>query len=98
MNNGTTDCTEPAQAPVVVQILADPTVSYASYQNNVPLLRGLRITNTTEEPLHEVEVSVRCEPEFADAMRLQFERLDPKETRRIDALDLKFRHQYRAVV
>jgi very-short-patch-repair endonuclease len=96
MNNGTTDCTEPAQAPVVVQILADPTVSYASYQNNVPLLRGLRITNTTEEPLHEVEVSVRCEPEFADAMRLQFERLDPKETRRIDALDLKFRHQYLA--
>ncbi len=96
MNNGTTDRAEPTQASVVVQILADPTVSYASYQNNVPLLRGLSITNATDEPLRDLEVSVRCEPEFADAMRLQFERLDPKETRRIDALDLKFRHQYLA--
>jgi hypothetical protein len=86
MTNWTTDGGEPGQACVVVQILADPTVSYASYQNNVPLLRGLSITNATDDPLRDLEVSLRCEPEFADPMRLQFERLDPKETRRIDAL------------
>ncbi|MEO5955547.1 MAG: hypothetical protein ABIR36_07650, partial [Nitrospiraceae bacterium] len=96
MSNGTTDSGESTQPPVVVQIMADPTVSYASYQNNVPLLRGLSITNVTDEVLRDVEVSVRCEPEFADAVRLQFERFDPRETRRIDALDLKFRHQYLA--
>lgn len=96
MNNGTTDRFEPTQAPAVVQILADRTISYASYQNNVPLLRQLSITNLTEEPLRDVAIAVHCEPEFADAMRFQFERLDPKETRRLDALDLKFRHQYLA--
>lgn len=96
MTNWTSDGGEPGQACVVVQILADSTVSYASYQNNVPLLRGLIITNATDEPLRDLEVSVRCEPEFADPMRLQFERLDPKETRRVDALDLKFRHRYLA--
>jgi len=89
---------EPAQNIVGVQleIHADPTVSYASYQNNVSLLRSLNITNSTEEPLHDVEIAVRCEPEFADTMRLKFERLDPNETRRVDALDLKFQHRYLA--
>ncbi len=96
MNNGTTDGAESTEASVAVQILADPTVSYASYQNSVPLLRSLIVTNTSDNALRDLEISVRCEPEFAEAMRFQFERLDPKETRRIDALDLKFRHQYLA--
>ena len=94
MNNRGTDRTEPRKDPVIVQILADPTVSYASYQNNIPLLRSLRIMNATEASLREIELSVRCEPEFADGLSLRFERLDPKETRGVDALDLKFRHQY----
>lgn len=96
MNNGTTDGAESTEASVAVQILADPTVSYASYQNNVPLLRSLIITNTTDEPLRDLEIYMRCEPEFADTMRIQFERLDRKETRRIDSLDLRLRHQYLA--
>jgi hypothetical protein len=94
MNNRGTDRTEPSKDPVVVLILADPTVSYASYQNNIPLLRSLRMTNATDASLREVELSVRCEPEFAEGLSLRFERLDPKETRGVDALDLKFRHQY----
>ncbi len=98
MSNETAGSTEAPQssAGIQVRILADSTVSYASYQNNVPLLRSLSVTNATDKPLHDVEITVRCEPEFSDAMRLQFERLESKETRRIDALDLKFRHQYLA--
>lgn len=98
MNNEATDSTETTQATggIQVQILADPTVSYASYQNNVPLLRSLSITNSADQPLRDVEVAVHCEPGFAEAVRLKFERLDPNETRRFDALDLKFRHQYLA--
>ncbi len=88
----------PAQdaTKVQVEIHADPTVSYASYQNNVPLVRGLNLTNATDEPLRDVEVALRCEPVFAEPLRLRFERLDAKETRRLDALDLKFRHRYLA--
>lgn len=98
MDSAPADGTEPGQTTtgVQVEIHADPTVSYASYQNNVPLLRGLTLTNAGDEPLRDVEVVVRCEPVFADAMRLQFERLDAKETRQIDALDLKFQHRYLA--
>jgi len=98
MSDRTTGNTESTQnaASVQVQILADPTVSHASYQNSVPLLRGLSITNSADQRLRDVEVVVRCEPEFAEAMRLKFARLDPSETRCIGALDLKFRHQYLA--
>lgn len=81
-------------AKVQVEVHADPTVNYASYQNNVPLVRSLTLTNATDEPLTDVEVVVRCEPVFADAMRLRFERLDAREARRLDALDLKFQHRY----
>ncbi len=98
MDPSTIGITEPLQdvAKIRIEIISDNIVNYASYQNNVPLLRSLSITNTTEHPLREVEVAIRCEPEFADGIRLKFERLDPQETRRIEALDLKFQHRYLA--
>jgi hypothetical protein len=83
-------------AKVLVTIEVDATVSYASYQNNVPLLRTLSLANTTEEPLSGIEIGIHCEPDLADPMRLQFERLEPKETRRISPLDLHFRHRHLA--
>ncbi|MEX1993634.1 MAG: hypothetical protein WD929_03140 [Steroidobacteraceae bacterium] len=45
---------------------------------------------------HSEHLVLRCEPAFAEPLRLRFERLDAKETRRLDALDLKFRHGYLA--
>jgi len=84
------------EAKVKIDISVDPTVNYASYQNNVPLIRALALSNTTDEPLRDVEVVVRCEPAFAETMRLRFERLDAKESRHLRALDLKFQHRYLA--
>lgn len=81
---------------VEIEIKADPTVSYASYQNNVPLIRSLNIVNSADEPLRDIEVTVRCEPPFAEPMQLRFERLAPGEMRRLEALDLKFEHRYLA--
>jgi len=83
-------------AKLQVEIQADSTVSYASYQNNVPLVRSLTLANATGEPLRDIEVALRCEPAFAEPLRLRFERLEAKETLWLDALDLKFRHRYLA--
>jgi len=33
-----------------------------------------------------------CEPQFAETMKLRFERFDLGKTRRLDAPDLKFHH------
>ena len=79
---------------IQLQIHADATVSYASYQNNVPLVRSLTLTNAGDEPLRDLEIIVRCEPAFADPMHLRFEHLNARETRKTDALDLKFQHRY----
>jgi hypothetical protein len=46
-NGGGTSLTGTAR--LEIGILADPTVSYASCQNNVPLLRGLSLTNAVGE-------------------------------------------------
>lgn len=98
MNTDINGSAETAQAisGINIDIVADATVSYATYQNNVPLLRSLSLTNLSDQPLHEVEITVRCEPHFADAIRLKFERIDSQETRRIESLDLKFQHRYLA--
>lgn len=69
-------------AKIQVNLFSDPTVNYASHQNNVPLIGGLTLTNTTDEPLRDIEVTVHCEPAFAEPMRLRFERLDAREVRR----------------
>jgi len=83
-------------AKIEIDILADPTVNYASYQNNVPLIRGLTLTNTTEEALRDIEISIRCEPEFSESLRLRFERLDAHGVHHLDAIDLKLHHRYLA--
>jgi very-short-patch-repair endonuclease len=81
---------------IVVSLLSDPAVNYASYQNHVPLVRSLTLTNISAETLRNLEVLIRCEPAFAESLKLQFEQLVPGEVRRIDALDLKFHHSYLA--
>ena len=93
-----TDLNESMQVvpSLLIDVQVDATVSYASYQNNVPLVRFISITNNGEEPLYDLEILVQCEPEFAEALRLRFARLDARETRRIEAVDLKFQHGYLA--
>lgn len=81
---------------LLVEAQVDATVSYAAYQNNVPLVRSISITNTGGDVLHDLEILVQCEPEFAEALRLRFSRLDVQETRCIEAIDLKFQHRYLA--
>jgi very-short-patch-repair endonuclease len=86
----------PDTIKVRVTIQVDPTVNYASYQNNVPLVRRLTISNETDEQLLDIEVTVRCEPVFAEPLRLRFSSLGSHETRQLEALDLKFQHRYLA--
>ncbi|TRW89747.1 DUF4011 domain-containing protein [Candidatus Methylobacter oryzae] len=85
---------------LTVEINVAPTVSYASYQNHVPLLRSLTLVNDGEDSnshdYRNIEVIVRTEPSFADVVRFRFELLGAGETRKISPLDLKFNHTYLA--
>lgn len=81
---------------ILIEVQIDTTVSYASYQNNVPLVRSISITNPGDEALDDIEILLQCEPEFAQPLRLQLARLEAHETHRIEAVDLKFQHGYLA--
>lgn len=91
---------ETSQPSLNVEIIVDPTVSYASYQNHVPLLRSLRLANVgngIETPdFRNIEVVIRTEPLIADVLRLRFDTLSIGENRQISPLDLKFNHAYLA--
>ncbi|WP_186251772.1 DUF3320 domain-containing protein [Burkholderia gladioli] len=82
--------------PILLEIEADPTIGYASIQNAVPIIRALRVTNRTDTALQNVEISINCNPRFAQAMRLRFDSLAPGESRKITPLDLHPDHSYLA--
>ena len=90
------EASSPSAPNITITAQIDTTVNYASYQNNVPLIRTLSIQNQSEEPLQDIEIVIKCEPSFADIMRLRFAHLDAHETRRIDPIDLKIAHRYLA--
>lgn len=58
---------------VMIEIEADPTLGYASIQNAVPVLRSLRLINRSQETFENVEVQIRCNPAFAQPVRLRFD-------------------------
>ncbi|GIZ53702.1 DUF3320 domain-containing protein [Noviherbaspirillum aridicola] len=84
------------EPPLLLKLEADTTIGYAAIQNNVPVVRGLTITNTSGTSLENVDVAVSCSPAFAAPTRLRFERLGPGESRKIAPLDLQPDHLYLA--
>lgn len=52
-------------APLSIELVHDRRLCYAMQQNRVPLLQLLRLGNLGEQPLHDLEVTVRLEPDLA---------------------------------
>jgi len=86
----------PDAIAIAIDIEADPTLGYASIQNAVPIVRSLRLTNRSSRTFENVEVHIRCNPAFAQGVRLRFDALVPGEIRRIAPLDLTPDHAYLA--
>lgn len=80
--------------PIAIEIEADPTLGYASIQNAVPIVRSLRLTNRSSQTFENIEVRLRCNPAFAQAVTLRFDVMVPGEIRRIAPLDLTPDHAY----
>lgn len=83
-------------APCLVrlEVVADTTIGYASLQNDVPLIRELRVTNDSQDTIKDVEVVVESDPPFAEGTKLRFDRLAAGESRRITPVDIRVHHSY----
>lgn len=85
-----------AQSPaptVQLELSADPTFGYASWQNNIPVVRSLVVTNASDDGLEELQVTLTLDPPITDPFVIRFERLAARETRRIEPIDMRCRHQ-----
>ena len=88
------DHAEDTAAALVLTLDADPTLGYASIQNDIPVVRSLRVHNATAKSHVNVVVTVSCIPAFAEGARIRFASLVPGETREISPVDLKADHDY----
>ncbi len=81
---------------IELRLLSDPTVSYASHQNHVPVIRELTLTNAGDADLHLVEVCISAEPAFAEPYTLRLEQLVAGEVRTVDVIKLALSHTFLA--
>lgn len=64
------------------------TVNFAMQQNEVAILRSIRLINSGPEDLHDIEISITTEPEFASPWAARIDRLGVGETRSLSPIDL----------
>ncbi len=81
---------------IAIEIEADATTGYAFIQNSVPVVRSLRLTNRSADPVENLQVLITCDPVFAQGIKVRFDRLGPSETRRISPVDLHPEHTFLA--
>lgn len=86
--------TEPVKPAISINAECDPTVSYASHQNAVPVIHHISVENCSDAVLNDLEVVVSVTPSFADGLRFRYEQLHPGERRQIRPVNLKLLHSY----
>ncbi len=80
---------------VTVEIQADPTVNYAVQQNDVSVVKRLKLINQSQTDLEQVTVTITTEPAFAHRWEQALERL-PAGTTDLGAVDLALSHDFLA--
>ena len=45
---------------IAIEIESDATIGYASIQNDVPVVRSLRLTNNSAAPVEDLQVLITC--------------------------------------
>ncbi|MBU4263007.1 MAG: DUF3320 domain-containing protein [Proteobacteria bacterium] len=74
----------------------DPTVNYAMQQNDVPVVKALRIVNETDAPIRDAIVRITTEPAFAATWESRIAVINPQETFSFGAIDLHLSHDFLA--
>lgn len=81
---------------VTASLRAHDTVSFASYQNSVPVVHSLCVRNHSEGVLKDLVLTLSAEPAFCDPVQFRLESLGSGEERDITTIALKPRHAYLA--
>jgi len=79
-----------------IEIELDPTVSFAMQQNEVPVVKTLRVTNKGEAVSENLLVRVWSEPEFAVPWETHVASVTSGSTYSLDTVDLDLSPDYLA--
>ncbi|WP_026939012.1 DUF3320 domain-containing protein [Holophaga foetida] len=72
-----------------IELVHDPVVCWAAEHCGVPLVRGLRITNGTEEPWTNAQVEVQLLPELGEPLRIPLGAMAQGETVDLGRIDYR---------
>ena len=81
---------------VSVNLDYDRTVNYAMQQNDVPVVKALRILNETDAALRDLIVRITTEPAFAAPWESRVTAINPGETFSSGVIDLQLSHDFLA--
>lgn len=65
------------------------TVNYAMQQNQVPVVKGIVLTNTTDEDIRDITVNLVSEPQFAYEWEKQYDVIPANQSMNVGAIDLQ---------
>lgn len=81
---------------ILVDLDYDRTVNYAMQQNDVPVVKALRIRNGTDSVLRDLIVRITTEPAFAASWESRVTAISPGETFNLGVVDLPLSHDFLA--
>jgi very-short-patch-repair endonuclease len=81
---------------VTLELDYDRTVNYAMQQNDVPVVKALRILNGTDSTLRDLVIRITTEPVFATPWESRVTSIKPNESYNLGVIDLPLSHDFLA--
>lgn len=74
---------------IELEVSSVPTINFAMHQNDVPLVREVRITNKSSQAVENIQVSITSEPELFPAWATTVASVPPGGTYGLGVIDLR---------
>lgn len=79
---------EESSCPISLRAKIDTLINFAIQQNDVPIVKLLRIENNGDVPLGDLEVCISVEPAFAETWTSHIKSIAPREVVDLEFIDL----------
>lgn len=94
MSENLTETEAPAQPAVTFSFDYASAITYASYQNSVPVLRSVVVTNNTETPLTDLVLELTASPQFIQPKQWTISSISPGSSHILGDRDVKINFDY----
>jgi very-short-patch-repair endonuclease len=81
--------TDESSQLIDLRVECDRRINFAMQQNDVPVVKALRIENRTETPLRDLEVRISAEPAFAQGWGSRVAAVGERATYNLESVDLE---------